>query len=291
MKASTTSKRGSRVRGAKSPSVDHRTSSPRKLLVSLMVIPVRLDQSPGDVRFSSHASFDPSGQSLAIMLDRTDSFAAQFAVVGANLDGPGTAFAMMMVQSQQLIGDQRRIDLSNLKDPAMDILSEQHLAPRIDAKHFRIRHGYPEDVLAQWESLGVFRKYLVDRILVCPQCGSIPTWRHACPKCGSARHQRTRLVHHFACAHVDHADSFQSTQQGLRCPKCRATGLIAGTDFQYVAGPLNCFDCELNGGQPVLSCLCHCCLQRFDPSSATEQELHGYHVDRLDLLDLVVTSE
>jgi hypothetical protein len=225
------------------------------------------------------------------MLERAESFPGRSLIVGANLEGPTPAFAMMTIQSQQRMDGMLRIDACTTKEAADDLLSNYQLSPRVDAKNFRFRYGCPDDILAQWESLGVIRKYLVDRILVCPDCGSIPTWRNACPKCGSARYRRTRLVHHFACAHVDHADSFQSSDGELRCPKCQATQLTAGTDYQYISGPLTCFDCQESGCQPTLCCMCHRCVKRFDPSAATEQELHGYHVERLDLLDLVAASK
>ena len=84
---------------------------------------------------------------------------------------------------------------------------------------------------------------------------------------------------------------FQPDGDALRCPKCRATRLIAGTDFQYIPGPLNCFDCNASGCQGVLCCMCHQCQDRFDPNEASELDLYGYHVDRLDLLDIVAASQ
>jgi predicted nucleic-acid-binding Zn-ribbon protein len=275
----------------KAAKAQRRATMQREVRCDLSVIPVRLDRTPGEVCWSTGCTIDVEASNLTITIDRANPLPGRSIVIGASPYELATAFVTLNIVSQQHHGGSLQLNVCPVAEPADDLLSPQQLTPRVDAKQFCFRYGCPADVLERWESLGVIRKYLVDRILVCPHCSSIPTWRYACPKCGSARYGRTSLVHHFACAHVGPADSFQATDGGLRCPKCRATRLIAGTDFQYVAGPLSCFDCEQTGCQPTLSCLCHRCAQRFDPSAATEQELYGYHVERLDLLDLVAASQ
>jgi len=270
----------------------HPRNSPQRIVrCDLSVIPVRLDQTPGEVCWSTSCMINLCGSSLSINIDRATRLPGRSIIIGATPYEMAPAFAMLRILSQRRINGSLQINACPVKESEDDLLSPQQLTPRIDAKQFRFQYGCSTDVLQRWESLGVIRRYLLDRILVCPQCSSIPTWRYACPKCGSARYGRTSLIHHFACAHVGPADSFQSADGSLRCPKCRATRLIAGTDFQYVDGPLNCFDCGEAGCQPTLSCLCHRCAQRFDPSAATEQELYGYHVQRLDLLDLVASCD
>jgi hypothetical protein len=258
---------------------------------SLAVIPVRLDQTPGEVSWTDSFSVDARGSSVAFMIDAEESIPSQHVIVGASLAGRPRSFTMLAIQSQNTINRELRIDACPVKDEKEDLLSNRNLTPRVDTRQFQFTYAFSREILSQWESLGVLRRYLVDRVLVCPGCESIPTWRKACPKCGSARHSRDRLIHHFACAHVGNANTFQSMGNVLQCPKCCATRLIAGTDFEYVAGPLKCFDCQQSGCQPTLGCLCHQCLRRFTPTEATEMELYGYHVDRLDLLAFDATSE
>lgn len=211
-------------------------------------------------------------------------------VMGASLAGRTRRFAALSIHSQQLVDGLLRIDGRVIKDPAEDMLSKYNLTPRIDVASFRFKYGCDEEVLMKWESLGVVHKYLVDRVLVCPKCESIPTWRHACAKCGSARYRRDRLIHHFACAHVDHAAAFQGNGETLQCSKCLKTHLMPGTDFEYIEGPVTCFDCKSSGGQPILSCMCHRCLERFGVEATAQLNLYGYHVERMALLDFVLTS-
>ena len=42
---------------------------------------------------------------------------------------------------------------------------------------------------------------------------------------------RSKLIHHFRCAHVGYADEFLEGEE-IVCPKCRARGLIVGADFE-----------------------------------------------------------
>lgn len=277
------------------PSPKQHIGAQQTVQCKLVAIPVRLDQTPGEVSWFDGACVDIAGSSLSLTMDRVDPLPVNQIVIGASLPNQmGNAqrkYLTARIESQQRIDGVLRIDAFQVKDSDEDFLSERNLAPRINPNKLRFENGCNDEVLQQWESLGVLRQYLVDRVLVCPSCESIPTWRYACPKCGSARYSRDRLIHHFACAHVDHAESFQTNDAGLQCPKCQTPGLIAGTDFQIVGGPLTCFDCNDRGGQPNLWCMCHQCLNRFEPGEATELELHGYHVDRLELLDLVVAPE
>lgn len=263
-----------------------RSSSHHVVNHSLAVIPVRLDQTPGEVFWTDSFSVDVSRSTVAFMIEAADRIPSQHLIAGANLAGQPRRFTMLAIRSQKATDGKLRIEACPVRDQQEDLLSSCNLKPRVDARRFQFVYSVSRDILSQWESLGVLRRYLVDRVLVCPTCKSIPTWRHACPKCGSARHSRDRLIHHFACAHVGLANTFQSVGNALACPKCRATQLIAGTDFEYMAGPLKCFDCQESGCQPTLGCLCHQCHRRFGPAEATEMDLYGYHVERLDLLAL-----
>ncbi len=175
----------------------HATASRQTVQCSLDVIPVRLDQSPGEVCWLDGCSIDVSGLSLTLTLNRNEHFPGRNLVVGASLPGQTRRFMMLTIHSQQQIDGALRIDACQIKNPDESIFSEHNLAPRIDAAKFRFMNGCDDDVLVQWESIGVLRKYLVDRVLVCPDCRSLPTWRYACQQCGSARYSRDRLIHHF----------------------------------------------------------------------------------------------
>ncbi len=262
----------------------------RNVECSLAVIPVRLDQTPGEVLWTDGCTIDEPASGISMMVQRTERLSERHLVVGVSLPGKPRQFAAMAIQSQHEVDDAVRIVASPIENANEDLLSEHCLSPQIDPTRFRFCYGCDEGILQLWESLGVVRRYLVDRVLVCPGCNSVPTWRHACPTCGSARYSRERLLHHYACAHVDHGSAFESESGSLRCPKCRASRLVVGSDFEYIMGPLTCFDCQDSGGQPTLACMCHQCHERFEPDDARELELFGYHADRLNLSELAAAA-
>ncbi len=267
------------------------TTTTKNVRCEMSIVPIRLDQSPGEIGWSSGCSVDEAGATLSIIVDREEHFAGRSLVIGANFSGSAPAFAPARILNQWRVDGKLRIETTLINDDSDEVLSPAKLMPRIDPVHLRFHHGLAPDLLDQWESIGIIRRYLVDRILTCPECHSIPTWRKGCSQCGSARFESAQMIHHFACAHVGPAESFHAGDAGINCPKCRSNMLIAGTDFQYSSGPMQCLDCHKSGCQPTLCCMCHCCMQRFTPDDALEHEVHGYHFDRLDLLDLVAASQ
>lgn len=169
---------------------------------------------------------------------------------------------------------------------ARELLREANLMPTFEPKSFRFGTGLPREVLDAWAELGVLRPMLVDRVLVCPQCRGVPTLRDGCRACGSIRMDGRQLIHHFACAHVGFVEDFE-TPDGVRCPKCRTTPLVVGADFEYVRGPYRCADCDWTDYDLERVGQCLRCGLRFPFQQAVEEELIGYHVQRLDPLALL----
>ena len=127
---------------------------------------------------------------------------------------------------------------------------------------------------------------MIDRVLLCPECGGLPTFRNGCPACGSARVNSPKMIHHFACAHIGHVEDFELAGE-LVCPKCRTRRMVMGTDFEYLQGPYVCLDC--NRSDVALQSVGHClsCGLRFPAHQAAEKELIAYHVNRLVPLDFI----
>jgi hypothetical protein len=99
----------------------------------------------------------------------------------------------------------------------------------------------------------------------------------------------SRLIHHFACAHVDYISAFEGVGE-LVCPKCRTRGMIVGTDFEYLNGPYRCLECDRTHTDLANIGECLNCHLRFPLHKAREEDLIGYHVNRLDPLAFVNSS-
>ena len=159
-------------------------------------------------------------------------------------------------------------------------LPADSLAPEFNLRELRFINHATDAELASAVRRGVFAPQLLDRVLVCPRCESLPSFRHGCPCCGSGRVEQETLIHHFACAMVGSAADFESPT-GLSCPKCRAKKLTVGADFEYQRGPLRCLDCQWRPTE--LEYVGHClrCNFRFPAHQALIKDLVAYHARRL----------
>ena len=173
--------------------------------------------------------------------------------------------------------------------PDEDLLRPQNLMPCLDPNSLRLQPELSKNVLHELKQAGVLQRVLVNRAYLCPECGSLPTFRSGCRSCGSARLVSSRLIHHFACAHVDYIAAFEGRGE-MVCPKCRTRGLIVGTDFEYLNGPYRCLECDWSDAtfEDVGQCLQ--CRLRFPIHKSREEDLIGYHVHRLDPLALINSS-
>ena len=262
---------------------DRRRMPRRSIRQRVAVVPVLLDGGPGDLQWAEATTEDVSATGISLLLDGASEIRSQVCVIGADSPAGGRCFGTMEIVSQRPADGGLRIGGRWIIGTPDDILLSEKLRPRVDPTTLSFAFGYPEEILKQWSKLGVLRQYLVDRVLLCGKCSSIPSWRHGCHVCGSGRIHRDRLVHHFACAHVGRSVDFETTH-GLKCPKCRTNKLIVGADFEYIEGPVECFDCGAKGGQPTLAAMCHRCHRRFGLDEAEEKQLFAYHVERLDPL-------
>ncbi len=174
---------------------------------------------------------------------------------------------------------------ATLNTPLSPLFAQTMVYPSLDRMDMTYLMPFSELTLKSLESEGVITSIFLDRVLVCPACHALPTVRRGCGACLSSRTEQRRMIHHFACAHVDFAEKFE-TAEGLQCPKCRGRKLIVGADFEYSLGPKRCLDC---GRTELEAEIGHCmnCEQRFDMTTAYDLEMYGYHVHRLDILDLI----
>lgn len=153
-----------------------------------------------------------------------------------------------------------------IKPPALD-LSQLKFVPTLSA---------PQAAAARQR--GALGEVLLDRVWVCPQCRALPSFRPACPCCGSAGVERDRMMHHFACAFVGSTGEFQVSDEGLACPKCCTQRLTVGTDCEYLDGPWRCPDCDWNTAELEIVGHCLKCGFRFPAQQAVLEDLVGHCV-------------
>jgi hypothetical protein len=205
------------------------------------------------------------------------------------IEKPDGELCYVSVQSHRVTPDGigSRID-ADFIDAVRDPLSPENLIPVFDPKTFQFRSKMPDVALQQWQELGVLKAKLFDCVLACPRCRSLPTIRRGCRACGSIEVESDQFIHHFACAHVDLVEQFQFEDE-VGCPKCLASKLIVGADFEFLRGPYSCQDCGWSDKDLENIGRCMACGFEFPQHQAVEQEVIGYYVDRLEPLDLLPT--
>jgi len=181
-----------------------------------------------------------------------------------------------------------RLSLRRERGPG-EFLAPARLLPVFDPAEMRYLRPLVGDAARAWVELGVLRELRLDRVFVCPRCHCLPTFRHGCRQCGSARVEGQRLIHHFPCAHVARQRDFQIDGL-LVCPKCAARPLIVNADFEYLDGPFVCEDCAASDSEAETIGHCFGCGLRFLSRLAATLDLVGFDADRLDPVDLQLPS-
>lgn len=154
-------------------------------------------------------------------------------------------------------------------------------APLLDTSQMKFVSPLSERELRASVNQRGQNEVLLDRVWVCPQCQALPSFRPACPCCGSARVRRDELMHHFACAFVGGTNEFLIAEDGLSCPKCCARRLMVGTDCEFLSGPWRCDDCDWSPKELEIVGHCLKCGLRFPSHQAALKDLVGHHVDGL----------
>ncbi len=166
------------------------------------------------------------------------------------------------------------------------LLQNDMLFPVLDRNQMQFELPYPDRTMASLCKVGAAVSSVLDVVMVCPHCQAIPTLRNGCSLCLSSNVNASKMIHHFACAHVDFVDKFE-TEDGLLCQKCRTKHMLVGSDYEYLDGPKHCEDCGKANLETIQIGHCLNCEHRFPFETATKMEIVGYRVNRLDTLALI----
>jgi len=259
---------------------------PRYLVTRpIMAIPVLPDGSPDMDNVLEGITVDISASGIGIEVPVEQPPLGKTMVLGVETDEGSMGFVTATIKYAAECGIGFRLGAQFV--PAdKDLLRPERVTPTFNAQTYNFTTGLSNDALARWGMLGVVRPMLLDWVQVCYQCQSLLTFRRGCPQCGSARMATSRLIHHFACAHIGYTLDFEG-EGCLQCPKCLTKNLVVGTDFEFLDGPYRCMDCSWNGTELERIAQCLRCRVRFPSHRVLEKELIGYHVCRLDPMDFV----
>lgn len=263
--------------------VNTRDELRRTVVLPLTAMFVRSDGMVlNETRAGFSKNLSPSG--TAFELSGTESLASSTVLLGIDLPGIGTRFAGVTNGHIETCKVGLRCG-GEFAGVAHTMLQQESRIPILNNDRYRFEMRFSEEIYQSWENAGVLKRTVLDRILLCPKCDSVPTFRFACRSCGAGRLTHELLIHHYACAYVGPADDFSTdSPRSLACPKCRTRHLAVGTDFEYAPGEFHCHGCGWHDRDLEQTGHCLSCEHRFPIHQSVEEELIGYDVERLDPL-------
>jgi hypothetical protein len=133
---------------------------------------------------------------------------------------------------------------------------------------------------------GVLLAEVVDKIPVCPECGSqrVST-RYLCPQCNSYDIARGYLFEHLKCGKVGNDKSFQRDDE-IVCPKCQTVLHNFGIEYRAVGAWYECSACKYSFNNPSHSHFCRPNRHRFSPESAPLIPIHQYRLNQAVLKEI-----
>lgn len=107
------------------------------------------------------------------------------------------------------------------------------------------------------------RKF-VDRVSLCPNCGSHAlNFHEACFSCRSSNLSQIKVLLHFRCGFVGPVSSFKEEIHGRRCPTCHKLLHDLGTDHDSPGDYFACHSCNASFQLPEPGARCLNCGARF----------------------------
>ena len=264
-----------------------RTSSMNSVKTPLHAIPVDADDGPLSATGFDGILTELNEERAVLNLDAGDLESNRM-VLGLEGARGKLVFATFIVDRQVAVDGVLRVE-GRFAKGRMDVLEREKLIPRYNHATQAFELGLDEDTIHRWVEVGVLKPKLLDRVLLCPKCSCLVSFRQGCAECGSGRTTTSRMLHHFACAHVGPQEDFEG-ENGLACPKCLTKNLVVGADYEFFDGVSNCLDCSWNGTELSFVGSCLACSLRMPVHLARIHELMAYDVDRLDTLALIDAS-
>ncbi len=255
--------------------------SPRYYVTrSAIAIPIHADLTPDQSVRAEGFTVDVSESGIGFDIGQLNELPSELLLAGVEGDDGVLYFATVKVRNWALRDGRLHVG-AQFVTGERDLICTENLTPVFQPETQEFAPRLPAETLMEWAALGVFRPVLSDRIYVCPQCGGMPTFRSGCRSCGSIHVASHQLIHHYDCSYLGRINEFESNGAVI-CPKCGVEGAIDGNDFERLSGPCHCLECNWSDTTTEVVGQCLRCSWHFPLNSASERELVGYHVNRLN---------
>lgn len=233
------------------------------------ILPV-IDASPREVR---------TGRTRGRRFDLTS---------GATLGELGVAMTMLAPVVERLRELPPSVRMS--QDPRMVLLArvavrDRGIVPRRDAT-VRDTFVYADDsavpgMLGHAEDLaeqGLFHRRFFDTLITCPRCASgRVSVREHCTSCRSSDLVEESILHHLRCTYQAPEHEFASAS-GFACPKCRASLVHFGVDYDRPGSVSLCRACGHASGESSVGFLCLDCEGESGADDMATRRIQRYEI-------------
>ena len=215
----------------------YRQRSPRYYVTkSAIAIPIRPDLSPDQSVRAEGFTVDISESGIGFEIGALSQLPSELLLAGVEGDEGLLYFATVQVRNWAPKQGTTHVG-AQFVSGARDLLREENLMPCYQSDTHKFATGMPEATLRKWVDMGIFQPVLVDRIYVCPKCGSMPTFRSGCRSCGSIHVAEPSTDPSLRMLLPGHDQRIRN-QRIDRLPQMRSQRPGGGTQFRTARRPL-----------------------------------------------------
>lgn len=160
------------------------------------------------------------------------------------------------------------------------------ITPKLDAKGLTypaLASVFPDkseseidDFLDKLRSAGILKSKLLDKVIVCPTCGSPSVYsKYNCPRCSSFDIGKASIIEHVRCGYIGSKEKFQKGNL-LICPKCKNT--VGEVDYRKIGTSFECNSCGSRFEAPRMSHKCNSCDDVFTYKEARYEPIFEFEL-------------
>jgi hypothetical protein len=160
------------------------------------------------------------------------------------------------------------------------------ITPRLDTKGLSypaLTNVFPEkseaeiqEFLEKLRSSGILKSKLLDKVIVCPTCGSPSVYsKYNCPRCSSFDIGKASIIEHVRCGYIGSKEKFQKGNL-LICPKCKNT--VGEVDYRKIGTSFECNSCGSRFEAPRMSHKCNSCDDVFTYKEARYEPIYEFEL-------------
>ncbi len=160
------------------------------------------------------------------------------------------------------------------------------ITPKLDTKGLSypaLTNVFPEkseaeiqEFLDKLRASGILKSKLLDKVIVCPTCGSPSVYsKYNCPRCSSFDIGKASIIEHVRCGYIGSKEKFQKGNL-LICPKCKNT--VGEVDYRKIGTSFECNSCGSRFEAPRMSHKCNSCDDVFTYKEARYEPIYEFEL-------------